>query len=92
MPTYFAALDLYYLFVEVIAGNFLLAVALLAGGFVIIGMLSKMSFTTIMFGVGMFILTISIAWAGTALAIFFLIAAVLYATYGISKVVLARQD
>ena len=77
-----ALLDLYYVLVEVIFGNILLAGFGVAVLFLIIGILMRMSPLLMLFIIGMFIVTFGVGWGGSIFAMLAILAGLIY--FGIS--------
>jgi len=82
MVEYVAALDLYYLLVEGVFGSVFLAGVGLAVMFIVIGILSKMSPTLIIWYVGFFIMVFTIGYIGALGAVIFGILSLYYAYRG----------
>ena len=74
-----AGLDLFYLFVENVFGSVIISGFAFVALFIFIGAISKMSPISIIFIVGLFVMTFAIGWIGGIAALIFGVIAFIYA-------------
>lgn len=84
---YFAALDLFNLFVENVFGNILFSIIGLSLVFFVIGVLSRMSQVSIIYLIGTFMGVMGIGYLGALIALPFFIFAFMYFAYSLLKFV-----